>query len=134
MNKRLQELEKTDFDDKFNHITRRMIADVVRECLTPIQMQQNIEIKSIKKLVEEHAITMEAFNDALRGFRQELDEYRVRNVYESQNGRKEAEGYMKELYRMQKLDHIRVQVSQKMEDKRLSISQNPDFNKTVDFN
>ena len=56
MNKRLKELEKTDFDDKFNHITRRMIADVVREVLTPITMQQNIEIKSIKKLVEEHAI------------------------------------------------------------------------------
>ena len=56
MNKRLKELEKTDFDDKFNHITRRMIADVVREVLTPISMQQNIEIKSIKKLVEEHAI------------------------------------------------------------------------------
>ena len=56
MNKRLVELEKTDFDDKFNKITRRMIADVVRDLLTPIQMQQNIEIKSIKKLVEEHAI------------------------------------------------------------------------------
>ena len=36
MNLRLQELEKTDFEDKFNKITRRMIADVVRECLTPI--------------------------------------------------------------------------------------------------
>ena len=36
MNLRLKELEKTDFDDKFNHITRRMIADVVRELLTPI--------------------------------------------------------------------------------------------------
>ena len=39
MNKRLKELEKTDFDDKFNKITRKMIADVVRECLTPLNMQ-----------------------------------------------------------------------------------------------
>ena len=39
MNRRLLALEKTDFEDKFNQITRRMIADVVRECLTPIQMQ-----------------------------------------------------------------------------------------------
>ena len=38
MNKRLKELEKTDFEDKFNKITRKMIADVVRECLTPLQM------------------------------------------------------------------------------------------------
>jgi len=34
--KRLEELEKTDFDDKFNHITRKMIGEVVREHLTPI--------------------------------------------------------------------------------------------------
>lgn len=39
MNRRLKELEKTDFEDKFNKITRKMIADVVRECLTPLQMQ-----------------------------------------------------------------------------------------------
>ena len=36
MNKRLIELEKTDFEDKFNRITRKMIADVVRDLLTPI--------------------------------------------------------------------------------------------------
>lgn len=132
MNRRLQELEKTDFEDKFNKITRRMIAEVVRECLTPIQMQQNIEIKSIKKLVEEHAIQMEAYRDAIRGFRQELDEYRLRGVYDINNGKKEAEGYMKELVRMQKLDHLRVQVSHRMGE-RASISNNPHFNKTVEF-
>ena len=132
MNRRLQELERTDFEDKFNRITRRMIAEVVRECLTPIQMQQNIEIKSIKKLVEEHAIQMEAYRDAIRGFRQELDEYRLRGVYDINNGKKEAEGYMKELVRMQKLDHLRVQVSHRMGE-RASISNNPHFNKTVEF-
>jgi len=57
--KRLEELEKTDFDDKFNHITRKMIGEVVREHLTPIQMGINMEIKSIKKLVEEHAYDIE---------------------------------------------------------------------------
>ena len=100
VHKRLKELEKTDFEDKFNKITRKMIADVVRECLTPLQMSQNIEIKGIKKLVEEHAIQMEAYHDAMRRFRQELDEYRVRSHYDINNGKKESEGYMKELYRM----------------------------------
>lgn len=61
MNKRVVELEKTDFDDKFNHITRRMIGDVVREHLTPVQMSFNLEINSIKRVVEEHAIQMEQF-------------------------------------------------------------------------
>ena len=44
---RLKELERTDFDDKFNHITRRMINDVVREIFTPIQMDINLAIKKI---------------------------------------------------------------------------------------
>ena len=34
MNLRLQKLEMTDFENKFNKITWRLIADVVRECLT----------------------------------------------------------------------------------------------------
>lgn len=33
---RLVELERTDFDDKFNSITRKMIGEVAREHLTPI--------------------------------------------------------------------------------------------------
>ena len=66
MNTRIVELEKTDFDDKFNNITRKMIADVVRELLTPVKMEFNLEVKSIKKLVEEHAYTMEQFEDIIK--------------------------------------------------------------------
>ena len=113
MLKRIVELEKTDFDDKFNHITRRMIGEVVREHLTPIQMGFNLEVKSIKKLVEEHAYTMEQFQDAIKAFKEELEDFRLRNIYNMQNNKKEGEAYMRELLRMQKLDHIRVQVSQK---------------------
>ena len=133
MLKRIVELEKTDFDDKFNHITRRMIGEVVREHLTPIQMGFNLEVKSIKKLVEEHAYTMEQFQDAIKAFREELEDFRLRNIYNVQNNKKEGEAYMRELLRMQKLDHIRVQVSQKEKD-RMSALHNPFFNKTVDIN
>ena len=59
MNHRVKELERTDFDDKFNHITRRMISDVVRELLTPVELSINLEIKAVKKLIEEHAAVME---------------------------------------------------------------------------
>ena len=59
MNYRIVELERTDFDDKFNHITRRMISEVVRELLTPIELSTNLEIKAVKKLIEEHASAME---------------------------------------------------------------------------
>ena len=76
---------------------------------------------------------MEAYRDAIRGYRQELDEYRLRSVYDINNGKREAEGYMKELVRMQKLDHLRVQVSQRMNE-RATGSSTTNFNKTIDFN
>jgi len=81
MLRRVIELEKTDFDDKFNHITRRMIGDVVRDHLTPIQMNFNLEIKSVKKLVEEHAISMESFSSAIKLFKDEMEEFRLKNVF-----------------------------------------------------
>ena len=36
MGKRVHELERTDLDEKLNQISRRLIADVVREHLTPV--------------------------------------------------------------------------------------------------
>ena len=109
---RIFELERTDFEDKFNQITRKMIGDVVREHLTPVQMGFNMELKALKKLVEEHAYDMEQFQDLLKQFKEELEDFRLKNVYDLQNNKKEGESYLRELLRMQKLDHIRVQVSQ----------------------
>ena len=71
---------------------------------------------------------MEAYLHEIKRFRIELDEYKLRSIYDLNNNKKEAEAYMQELVRMQKLDHIREQVTQ-----RQSISNNPNFNKTVDF-
>ena len=112
MGKRIHELERTDLDEKLNQVTRRLIADVVREHLTPVQMGINLEVKAIKKVVEEHAVSIEQFQDALRRFGEELEDFRLKNVYDLQNNKKEAESYLRELLRMQKLDHVRVQVSQ----------------------
>ena len=130
MGKRVHELERTDLDEKLNAITRRLIADVVREHLTPVQMGINLEVKAIKKVVEEHAVSMEQFQDALKHFGEELEDFRLKNVYDLQNNKKEAESYLRELLRMQKLDHVRVQVSQQ----RSSVATNTWFNKTMDFN
>ena len=92
-------------------------------------MNQNVEIKSIKKLVEEHAVAMEAYRDAIKSFRDELDDYRLRNIYDMNNSKKETDAYMKELLRMQKLDHIRAQVTSQ---RRHSIENNPNFNQSME--
>ena len=41
-------------------------------------------------------------------FKDELDDFRLKNIYDLQNNKKEGESYLRELLRMQKLDHIRV--------------------------
>ena len=46
-------------------------------------------------------------------FKKDLQDFRLKNVFESQNNKKETEGYLRELNRMQKLEHIRVQVTEK---------------------
>ncbi len=71
-------------------------------------MQFNLEVKSIKKLVEEHAYAMEQFQDMIKAFKEELEDFRLKNIYDLQNNKKEGEAYLRELLRMQKLDHIRV--------------------------
>ena len=68
----MAEIEKTDFDDKFNHIKRRMIADVVRDLLTPIQLNLTLEIKDIKKQIENHFDKMENFEEVINMFKKEL--------------------------------------------------------------
>ncbi len=48
----------------------------------------------------------------IKQFKEEMEDFRLKNIYDLQNNKKEAESYLRELLRMQKLDHIRVQVSQ----------------------
>ena len=77
-----------------------MIGEVVREHLTPVQMGFNMELKALKKLVEEHAYDMEQFQDLLKQFREELEDFRLKNVYDLKNNKKEGESYLRELLRM----------------------------------
>ena len=51
--KRLNEFESIDLDERFNQMTRKMIAEVCRGQLTPVQMNTNLEIKALRRLVDE---------------------------------------------------------------------------------
>ena len=77
-----------------------MIGDVVRDLLTPIQLGFNLDIKDVKKLVEEHASTMDSFKDTIKAFKDQLEDFRLHNIYNLQNNKKEGEAYMRELLRM----------------------------------
>ena len=45
-------------------------------------MAINLEVKSIKKLVEEHAYSMEQFEDIIKQFKEELEDFRLKNIYD----------------------------------------------------
>ena len=44
----------------------------------------------------------------IKAFKEELEYFRLKNIYDLQNNKKEGEAYLRELLRMQKLDNIRV--------------------------
>ena len=74
---------------------------------------------------------MEKLQDQVKQFNEDLDDFRLKNIYDLQNNKKEGEAYLRELLRMQKLDHVRVQVSQQ---KSMAASTGQGwFNKTADF-
>jgi len=66
--------------------------------------------------------------DALKHFKEEVEEFRLRSVYNVQNNKRESDAYMRELGRMQKLDHLRVQVSQKTDRSTWLNKTTNDFN------
>ena len=100
MQAQIDDIEKVDLQAKFNAVTRRAISEVCREHLTPIEMNFNLEMKAIKKIVEEHQIEMETFKDALKMFRESLDQFKLSGIYDLQNNKKVADGYLRELLRM----------------------------------
>ena len=45
-------------------------------------MAINMELKSIKKLVEEHAYSLEQVQDSIWLFKEELEDFRLKNIYD----------------------------------------------------
>jgi hypothetical protein len=69
---------------------------------------------------------LDKYNKQLGGAREEIADFKLSTVFELQNYKKEAEAYMRELVRMQRLDRIRLQVNNKT-------NSNPHFHNTTDF-
>lgn len=60
-----------------------MIVDVVRDLLTPIQLGLSLEVKAIKSKIEEHADSMEQFEETLKIFKEEFLGFRLAGKYDS---------------------------------------------------
>lgn len=53
LSKKLAELEALDINARLNNVTRRLIAEIVREQQTPMQLNYNLELKALRKLVDQ---------------------------------------------------------------------------------
>lgn len=51
-NTRIGYLERIDLEKKLSELSRKLIAEIVRENLMPVQTNYNMELKSIKRIVE----------------------------------------------------------------------------------
>ena len=50
-----------------------LVREVVRELLTPVQLDMNIQFNTLKKMTDDHAIEIEAFKDALKIFKDMME-------------------------------------------------------------
>ena len=100
MTKLVSDIEKTDVEERLNNVTRRLILEIVKEQITPMQLNTNLELKAIRKLVEEQRNAMEEYRNTLRRCVNELDDFRLTSHYDNQNNKQAGEAYMRELVRM----------------------------------
>jgi hypothetical protein len=83
--------------DKQNLISRKMMTDVCRENLTPIQMEWKLTFTDILKMVQDQSSTLAALSERLKLFEVQLGQLRMQTTYSEQNRDKAVEGYQREL-------------------------------------
>ena len=120
--KQLADFESIDLDDRFNSMTRKMIAEVCREQLTPVQMNTNLELKALRRCVDEQRQIMDEYRESLKNCLDELDDLKLATVYSQQNKDKAHDGYKRELGRMQQLDRIRATLDRRVDTALISPS------------
>ena len=106
---RIKKIEGQRVQELLNDISKRMISDRVREILTPIQLNQNMEMKDLRQAIDdinnfiENKIVMieEAYDN--------FEDLKNATLFQMKNKNKEIENYKREIARMQRLDRIRLQ-------------------------
>ena len=84
-----------------------MVTVVVREQLTPVQLEQNTSLNKImKKLAKQHQLLEEHTNHILKQ-KSDLEDLRIHAKFMISNKEKEAEGLQREVSRMQVMDRMR---------------------------
>jgi hypothetical protein len=81
-NTRIGYLERIDLEKKLSELSRKLIAEIVRENLMPVQTNYNMELKSIKRIVEQQRDLLDKYNKQLGGARDEIADFKLSTVFE----------------------------------------------------
>lgn len=64
-NKRVGYLERIDLEKKLSELSRKLIAEIVRENLMPVQTNYNMELKGIKRIVDDQRDMLQEYKKSL---------------------------------------------------------------------
>ena len=104
----LRELQETDHDAELNNLQRKVIKEVVVELLTPVQRNMNVELKSLRKAVDEHLLSIKELKSNYSRTARQLDEMNVTLVRTLKNSSMDNEMLNREVRRMQEIDRLKV--------------------------
>lgn len=106
---RVKKIEGQRVQELLNDISKRMISDRVREILTPIQLNQNMEMKDIRQAIDDINTFIENKIVMIEEAYDNFEDLKNATLFQMKNKNKEIENYKREIARMQRLDRIRLQ-------------------------
>ena len=81
-NTRIGYLERIDLEKKLSELSRKLIAEIVKENLMPVQTNYNMELKGIKRIVEEQRDMLREYKMQLKASRDEIADFKLSTVFE----------------------------------------------------
>ena len=104
----LRELQETDHEAELNNLQRKLIKEVVVELLTPIQRNMNVDLKSLRKVIEDQARQHRELRSQQTTTQRQVEEMNVTILRMLKNNDMDNALLNREINRMQEIDRLKV--------------------------
>lgn len=110
--------------DVLNDIKRRMVLSLIREVLTPINLENKTTLNEILKDQRKQNSILEDHTNFIIMVKQTLEDLKVEAKFKIKNTVKENESYAREIDRMQVIDRVKTNYvsNQQLFQTQLSVS------------
>ena len=93
-------MEDQRVDEVLNDISRKIVASVVREMLTPVNLEHKVAIGSLKKDIERHQKSLDNHESFVNGISEVLHDLKTEAKFKVLSAEKEKESIHREITRM----------------------------------